>query len=262
MAKHLIIAGVQRGGTTWLYTMLDQHPEISMVKPARPELKFFLNPERLACGYAAYRQYFDDLGDDFLGWFGEKSTSYIEFPDLPSKIQLFFGGDHEVRFLFMLRHPIRRAISNVGYSQQNGLEDRDLEQALRDGLKEIPRRLGVSGSQTSVDPKAYLERGLYWQQLEPYFTTFGNNRLKVVLSENTFGSRAALQEIFRWLEVDDRISPVGLDTRIDQTSTNGTKLENSLPPDLWSDLYEYYREPCWQLTHNLGLDLSKWGFSD
>lgn len=262
MAKHLIIAGMQRSGTTWLYNMLDQHPEISMIKPVRPELKFFLDLERLACGYAAYRQYFDDLGDDFLGWFGEKTTSYSEFPDLPSKIQLFFGEDHAVRLLFILRHPIGRAISNVRYSQQNGLEDRDLEQALRDGLKEISRRLGVSGGPTSVDSKAYLERGLYWQQLEPYFTTFGNNKLKVVLSENTFGSRAALQEIFRWLEVDDGLSLVGLDTRIEQNSTNGTKLENSSPPDLSSDLYEYYREPCWQLTDNLGLDLSGWGFSD
>jgi hypothetical protein len=37
-----IIAGAPRGGTTYLYNVLDQHPDIYMAKPGAPEPKFFL----------------------------------------------------------------------------------------------------------------------------------------------------------------------------------------------------------------------------
>ena len=37
-----IIGGAPRSGTTWLYWLLDRHPEIYMASPVKPEPKFFL----------------------------------------------------------------------------------------------------------------------------------------------------------------------------------------------------------------------------
>ena len=37
-----IIGGAPRSGTSWLYQVLDMHPEIHMAKPIKPEPKFFL----------------------------------------------------------------------------------------------------------------------------------------------------------------------------------------------------------------------------
>ncbi len=76
-SEHFFIVGAQRSGTTYLYRTLDEHPEIEMAKPVRPEPKFFLQGD-----LSAYTH------DDYLGLFfgnkagaklrGEKSTSYIE----------------------------------------------------------------------------------------------------------------------------------------------------------------------------------------
>ena len=38
--------GGQRCGTTYLHTMLDAHPDITMARPARPEPKVFLDAEK------------------------------------------------------------------------------------------------------------------------------------------------------------------------------------------------------------------------
>jgi hypothetical protein len=36
MVEHFFICGAQRSATTYLYRMLEQHPEIAMAKPVRP----------------------------------------------------------------------------------------------------------------------------------------------------------------------------------------------------------------------------------
>ena len=34
MTRYLLVVGAQRCGTTYLYQVLDEHPEIAMAKPA------------------------------------------------------------------------------------------------------------------------------------------------------------------------------------------------------------------------------------
>ncbi|MEZ9601590.1 sulfotransferase, partial [Vibrio sp. 10N.286.46.A8] len=41
--NQFFIVGAQRSSTTWLYKMLQQHPEIKMAEPVKPEPKYFLN---------------------------------------------------------------------------------------------------------------------------------------------------------------------------------------------------------------------------
>jgi len=49
-----LIAGAPRSGTTWLYHLLDRHPEVYMAKPVRPEPKFFLVDELYERGLQHY----------------------------------------------------------------------------------------------------------------------------------------------------------------------------------------------------------------
>ena len=58
MTRHFFIAGAQRSGTTYLYRLLDEHPEIEMAKPERPEPKFFLLDELHARGLKFYENHF------------------------------------------------------------------------------------------------------------------------------------------------------------------------------------------------------------
>ena len=67
MTEHFFIIGAQRSGTTYLYHLLDEHPEICMARPLRPEPKFFLKNELYARGLEYYETcYFPDSLFRFL----------------------------------------------------------------------------------------------------------------------------------------------------------------------------------------------------
>ena len=72
-----VIGGGQRCGTTWLYHLLDEHPQIYLAKPVRPEPKFFITepaPGRNLDWYL--KTWFADARDERA--VGEKSTAYLD----------------------------------------------------------------------------------------------------------------------------------------------------------------------------------------
>ena len=79
VTRHLLVIGGQRCGTTYLHGLLDEHPEIAMARPARPEPKVFLSDELSGRGGSgtARRTSRTPTDEKVLG---EKSTSYLEDP--------------------------------------------------------------------------------------------------------------------------------------------------------------------------------------
>ena len=77
MFEHFFIAGAQRSGTSYLYHILAEHPEIEMAKPLRPEPKFFHVDALFERGLDYYRHHFFE-GKAGAWLRGEKSTSYME----------------------------------------------------------------------------------------------------------------------------------------------------------------------------------------
>ena len=67
MSRHLLVIGAQRCGTTFLHTLLDAHPDITMARPARPEPKVFCDPVASAKGLDWYEAtYFAHAGSVLL----------------------------------------------------------------------------------------------------------------------------------------------------------------------------------------------------
>ena len=160
MIRHLLVVGAQRCGTTYLHTLLDGHPQLTMARPANPEPKVFVSEELTRRGAEWYREtYFAHAEDEVL--LGDKSTSYLEDPEAPIRAAGMLG---EVHVIAILRDPVRRAISNWRFSTDNGLETRSLETALTENLAG-PRPWDPE--RTSVSPFAYLERGRYLDYLVP-----------------------------------------------------------------------------------------------
>lgn len=206
----VFIVGAQRSGTTYLYNILDEHPQIAMAKPVKPEPKFFLNDIEFKAGKQYYLQkYFNDV-DDNVKVFGEKGTSYIEFSYVADRIYSFFAN---AKILIILRNPVDRALSNYFFSVDNGLESRSLQEVFVENLA-IPE-LKV---QTSVSPFSYLERGHYSDMIKPYINIFKNN-LKVVIFEELTGSIDSVQSIYRFLEVDPLFRPPSLNNKINQSKS-------------------------------------------
>lgn len=243
MTRYLLLVGAQRCGTTYLYQLLDEHPEIAMAKPARPEPKVFLDAEKCRRGLTWYEAtYF--AGAEGLPVHGEKSTSYIESAEAAERAA---GMIPDADVLVMLRDPLDRAISNWRFSRASGLEDRPLEQALAENLE---RSRPWDRSTTSVSPFAYLERGRYVRYLTPW-QRFFPGRLHVLFLEEFAGNADAVARTYQAIDVDPTFRPPSLSAKVNAA--------RSLPPvidsSLRQHLRDYFRESNDQLRDNLGREL-------
>lgn len=201
--KNLFIVGAQRSGSTYLYKLLDEHPQVSMIHPVRPEPKFFLKDLLVANGRDYYEShYFHDRKEGGL-YFGEKSTSYIESIDAARRIHGLYPGG---RVLMVLRDPVMRAYSNFRFSVANQLEASTFTEA----LELEPKRLKSAEFSTSVTPFAYRQRGHYIDYIEAYLGVFDKSQLCILIFEELVSDLANVQALYRWLGVDDGFVPGSL----------------------------------------------------
>jgi hypothetical protein len=141
-----------------------------MAKPPRPEPKFFLVDELYALGIQHYYStWFRDASSYPAA--GEKSTNYLESPTAAERIHAHLP---EVKLVFILREPARRAYSNWMWSVMNGLETDDFETAI---AKEDERERHVQARLKYARPHAYFSRGLYADLLRPYLNRFPRQQL-------------------------------------------------------------------------------------
>ena len=192
MSRHLFIIGAQRSGTTTLAQALDAHPRIRFAKPIRPEPKYLLKPmdQTSVADYEA--RYFAGLPEDVLR--GEKSTSYIEYPEVARRITAMFPG---ARCIALLRDPVERAVSNYWFSVQHGHEKRPPEEALAPTAESSATVVGLSAS-----PFAYLARGRYLGYLESWAGIVGREYLSVVQTERLVQDADVWREVYEFLGVD------------------------------------------------------------
>lgn len=243
MTRYLLVVGAQRCGTTYLYRVLDEHPEIAMAKPASPEPRFFFDAEKYRRGLAWYEaNYF--AGTEGVPVHGEKSTTYIESPIAAERAARTIP---EADVLVMLRDPIDRAISNWTFSIASGLEDRPLGQAMAENL-EGPRSWDPSS--VSVSPFAYLERGRYAAYLELWRQSFGG-RMHVFFLEEFAGNAEALACMYRSVGVTPAFLPPSLSARVNSGESPATAIE----PSLARRLRLYFEESDEQLRAELGRKL-------
>lgn len=243
MIRYLLVIGAQRCGTTYLYRVLDEHPEIAMAKPARPEPKFFLDAEKCRRGLAWYEAtYF--AGAEAISVHGEKSTSYIESSEAAERAAGLIPNTHA---LVMLRDPIERGVSNWRFSTESGMEHRPLEQALSENLE---RPEPWDPSVTSVSPFAYLERGRYVDYLAPW-KRFFPGRLQVLFLEEFAGNADAIARMYQAIDVDARFRPPSLGARVNAMESPASGIE----PSLAQRLSVYFADSNDRLRDDLGREL-------
>jgi hypothetical protein len=198
--QFLVVVGVQRSGSTYLYQLLNKHPQIVMAQPVRPEPKFFLDEHLFNKGKKYYqKKYFNNIDDKTL-YTGEKSTSYIEYITCALRIKQFYP---HVRILIILRDPVMRAYSNYCFSIDNQLETLTFSQA----LKAEKQRLADKQVATSVNPFAYRTRGYYINYIKPYFDIFHQSQIKVLIIEELANNLEYTQDLYKWLGVDPQFVP-------------------------------------------------------
>ena len=242
--NHFFITGVMRSGTTYLATILDEHPDICMAKPILPEPKFFLKEEEYSKGLEYYEsKYFDKTGNSRI--FGEKTVHYCEREDAAKRIKQFFP---DCRIILILRNPVYRAFSNYYFSLKNGLETRGIEEVF---LEDVPPP-EYDESVLYISPFDYLRRGEYINQIKLYERYFNRERMKIIIMENLVGSREQIAQLYQFLGVDDSFIPPSIDKKIFSNEVDLSRVN----PDIIERLREYYVEHNILLEEHLKIDLS------
>lgn len=204
-----LVCGGQRCGTTSLWNILNEHPEVYMATPPRPEPKFFLTEPLTG---------FDDYLDE---WFsntgtakaiGEKSTSYLETHGTARRIASVLP---EIKLIFMLRHPAERAVSNYRFSKQSGLETRSLAEAMTDKAPPSFDRNAVH----IVSPFDYVRRGQYAELLGEYFETFDRSQLCILFLEDLRATpETVVSTLYDFIGVDSEFRTVCATEVFNETS--------------------------------------------
>ncbi len=187
-----IIAGAQKAGTTSLYSMLAQHPDVFMSEPKEPGffVRGFDDPERwqtlkrpgkggIPESLASVRQgiftkeeysaLFGSHAAQRARHRGEASTPYLPSPHAARRIA---ETCPDVRIILSLRDPVMRAYSAWGYNYARGTEAKDsFEEAIEHELS--------GGRDDWIWGWRYLYSGLYGQHVERFLKVFPRDRVLV-----------------------------------------------------------------------------------
>lgn len=228
--------GVQKGGTTTLQRLLEQHPGAFL--PAAKELHFF--SLHFAEGEAWYREQFALATPEQRC--GEITPYYIFHPQAPVRVQALLPF---ARLIVLLRDPVERALSQYFHSRRLGLEWLPLEAALAseaerlqgaDALLNIPE-----GRHRSHQEHSYLSRSRYQVQMSNWQARFPADQLLVLRSEDLFDQpELTWKKILRFLELEPWPMPV-LTEPANAGRGEAAKVDPALRLSLRQQLRETYR---------------------
>jgi hypothetical protein len=192
-----MIAGVEKGGTTWLGHLLANHPQVLYgPSSARPEIEFdaFLNgtsddPLRFRHAFVTAFGRPPRTGEVVVG----KSVDIFHRPAVALAVH---RHNPACRLIVSLRNPLDRAYSSYWYQRYRGEETAPtFEEALR-----REREARATGVETSH--RSYLGKGLYVEHLERLHEIFGREQIVVVLLDELRRDReAALDRVLQFLDL-------------------------------------------------------------
>lgn len=187
MLPNFLIIGSQKAGTTSLYHVLKQHPQIFMAETK--EVNFFFKNDAYARGVDAYAAHFADAANQLA--LGEASPGYICHPAAPARIHALLP---DVKLILTVRNPIKRAISQYWDNRRHLNEPLTFSQALDAYLSD----------DYQPDQIGYFSRGVYMRYIRRYLEYFPRENLLVLPFEEMISTPAAFyRQIFAFLGVDE-----------------------------------------------------------
>ena len=255
MKPDFLVVGAQRAGTTTLYRMLVEHPNI--VRPSfQKGIGYFdLNHE---LGADWYQGHFPVRS--FAGWRTRKAGEPMTFES--SGYYLFhpLAADRiarelpAVKVIVLVRDPVERAFSAHAHELARGFETLGFEEA----IEREEERTNGEAARLVADPGyvsynhrhySYQARGRYAEQIARYHTALGRDRV-MVLDANMFFAHpnASYQELLEFLGL-----PVWKST---QTGVHNARPREDMPASLRRRLEASFESDDEALGALLGRELS------
>ena len=185
--------GAQKAGTTWLHSVLAEHPDLAL--PHRKETHFFENSNYYSKGVPWYRKQFNLSSENQI--VGEINPGYLwvapppEGSDfvfdksrckIPERIKETLGED--LKLIVMLRNPVDRAISAYVHHASKGRLDPEgdrLQSFMRFGIAHI---------------------GFYYSHICHWLKYFPKEKFKFYCYEDVNENKSAFyQSIYRFLGI-------------------------------------------------------------
>jgi hypothetical protein len=176
---NLIIIGGLKCGTTSIHHYLGLHPQVQMSKPK--ELNFFVEELNWDLGLDWYRSRFDAR----CPVRGESSPHYTNLPRFGGVAGRILEHCPEAKLIYMVRDPISRILSHWRHATGAGYENGGMEERLM------------------APDSAYVQRSLYWVQLQPYLELFPREQIAIFTQEELqSGREQTMRRAFDFAAVD------------------------------------------------------------
>jgi hypothetical protein len=246
-----VIIGAQKGGTSFLYQLLVQHPH---VKPAfAKEVHYFdLNFRK---GDNWYRSYFPVQVRNSRKYItGEASPYYLFHPHAPRRASTVLP---DAKLIVMLRNPVDRAYSHyqhqVKRGKGEGRETLTFEEAIEAEKRILPGEVSKMLQDEFYESlrhrtRSYLRRGIYIDQLLAWSSFFPRKQVLILKSEDLFNDTTnVLERILDFLKIPHWVP---------ETYSIPNKREYAgVSPLIRQRLDEYYKPHNQRLYEYLGVDL-------
>jgi hypothetical protein len=193
MLPNFIIGGVQKSGTTFLTSLLINHPEIKIIK--RDMDHAYFDDDRIyPKGKDWYANLFNEVrefeNDHIIG----QTSADCAFN--PESVDRILKHNPDAKLIFVLRHPVDRAYSLYWHQYGMGREFRTFENAIKKEPKLIKK------SYHHLKNYSYVERSRYKLQFEEILKKVPPENLLLLdfvsLTKNT---KKSVNAIFSFLNV-------------------------------------------------------------
>ena len=201
MLPNFLVIGSQKAGTTSLYQILKQHPQIFMAD--KKEINFFFKDDAYARGTEAYSQHFADCANQLVC--GEASPGYICHPEVPARIHALLPN---VKLILTVRDPIKRALSQYWDNRHHLNESHTFAQAVDLYLSD----------EYHPDEIGYFSRGVYMRYIRNYLEYFSRENMLILPFEEMISSpKNFYKRIFTFLGVDENFESEDFDEAFNPT---------------------------------------------
>ncbi len=216
---HFINIGPGRCASSWLLEVLEAHPEIGMAKIKETEF-FNTNFDR---GYQWYESLFKNSSGKIIG---EISNCYYTQPEVADRILQF---NPKTKIIINVRDPFSLLNSFHGFGIRRGLPLTEVENDLDFHVGKVMGsgydHRAKKGILNSGDTESLLEAVMLARHLRPFFETFPSNQIYVFIFERLMTQSAdVVQEIYRFLEVDESFQPPVTGERVNEAIAPKSKM--------------------------------------
>lgn len=208
MMPTFIIFGAPRSGTTSTYHYLRQHPAIVMSFIKETQFFTYLAANSLNKKVVLHVPWPAKTLAEYQALFrvkkgmkavGEATARYFYVPGVPAQIKAHLP---DVQLLCILRNPVQRAYSHYLMHLREGIEDRQLREA-------IENELTIREDEDIIESRNYyLRAGLYAANLRRYLEYFDRSQISIYFYDDLARSPVGFaQRIYADLGVDPGYRP-------------------------------------------------------